>query len=519
MTINVNNPPYNTMADTAAIQTAINDAHLANESVTLPAKIYSITATLNLPYSVSLVGEGAGTILKASASLNGPMIKTTEDFYQVGQQRYVTPLSQLVLNATDNTHDITLFQSEHHFTSCMIDRVNFQGNPAKQQRGFRALHTNSGGRANFLYHNIFNACAFQDLKGSECIWFEGDSTASPTRRSNNNYFLECRFTFYKTAARMVGIGNRFVSCLFNQPDNPVYIDPNHVLQTGQNPAGSDFRIVFEEGYNNTCEGCWFEGGQDQVLVSTLTITSSETLKTPFFAPIANTGLDSTDEIADLTSCETASRVGSNTRKISVSGNVTAKFAPGEVIWLKLSNKTVKSTISVSAVSGSNTVITIADPLVSETSLEVFSTAPKHRSLIVSESLIRVPDLTSDTIVASETMTAQYINIDGDRALGRYRLDASGAIEAESGYMRVDWKTNTTGNELVTITGGTQGQILYLRPFSNVRDLTIKHNSSIGSGAGTGNISLTGGTDLVLDNTIKLLGLIYDSDKQRWLQIS
>ena len=583
MVINVKDAPYGAAGDgsdvTTEIQEAIDAASELGETVFFPAGTYLITATLKQPYGVTLSGEGPGSIIKVGNEIDGVTpgqlyaIEATHDDYVINldgdivpelaefgidahgnfwrpvEAQYFTVLEKLVIDASDNTNDpiggLTLYNTEYDYNCCVMDRVTFIGGRDKingvadktvtgRHRAFRAYHTKKNstnnnwpeGRPNDLHNNVFEKCNFIYLYAPECVLFEGDYELE--RRANNNLFLACRFSQYRTAVRIGGIGNRLISCIINKPHHPVYHETDtsltpdvgeNPLLVGKHPAGSDYRLVFEEGYNNACEGCWLERADGEVLISARTYFNTEDLKVPFFASSTNIGLNSITEIADLTSEEEATQNAQSSSEIVVTGDVTDRFAIGEFIWIERSDRTVKSIIVNTNATTGDTVITIADNLITESSVKVYSTAPQHRNYIMGEDYRYVPTLLGN----SGTTTAQTLQIDGEETMGRYNLDQEGAIEAVSGYMVIDWYINAVqGNVTVleTIKSGKPGQILYLRSFANGRDITVKHNAALGNGVnGPGTISLTDGQDFDLNNTIKVLGLMYDSIKERWLQIS
>jgi len=77
--------------------------------------------------------------------------------------------------------------------------------------------------------------------------------------------------------------------------------------------------------------------------------------------------------------------------------------------------------------------------------------------------------------------------------------AGGEITPTSSYVILDTEGGAATDDLVTIAAGTTGQLLLLQTASSARDVTVKH--------GTGNIYLSGGVDLTLDNLRDSLMLI------------
>lgn len=74
---------------------------------------------------------------------------------------------------------------------------------------------------------------------------------------------------------------------------------------------------------------------------------------------------------------------------------------------------------------------------------------------------------------------------------------SGYIEVNQGYVLVDTEALASSDNLDTINGGTEGQILTLLPVSSARTIVVKD--------GTGNLKLSG--DYTMDNSEDSLTLI------------
>lgn len=84
--------------------------------------------------------------------------------------------------------------------------------------------------------------------------------------------------------------------------------------------------------------------------------------------------------------------------------------------------------------------------------------------------------------------------------------ASGVITVTGVYHTVDTEGDAATDDLVTINGGTDGQILVLRTESDARDVVLKS---------TGNIDLV--ADVTLGSTDSPIELIYDGTAVKWLQ--
>jgi hypothetical protein len=89
--------------------------------------------------------------------------------------------------------------------------------------------------------------------------------------------------------------------------------------------------------------------------------------------------------------------------------------------------------------------------------------------------------------------------------------SSGAITVTGVNHTVDTEGDAASDDLDTINGGADGQILILRAASGSRDIVIKH--------GTGNIVTPSGNDLTLDSLNTLITLQYDFEQSLWLVVS
>lgn len=78
--------------------------------------------------------------------------------------------------------------------------------------------------------------------------------------------------------------------------------------------------------------------------------------------------------------------------------------------------------------------------------------------------------------------------------------ASGAITFTQSHHTVDTQADAASDDLDTINGGSNGDVLVIHAENDSRTVTVKH--------ATGNIELNGGIDFELDNTAKGLLLVY-----------
>jgi hypothetical protein len=84
--------------------------------------------------------------------------------------------------------------------------------------------------------------------------------------------------------------------------------------------------------------------------------------------------------------------------------------------------------------------------------------------------------------------------------------ATGIITVTQSVHKIDTEADAASDDLVTINGGSNEQLLLIRAEHADRTVVVKE---------TGNI-LLGGADVTLDNTNKYLLLIYDSGLSKWV---
>ena len=88
--------------------------------------------------------------------------------------------------------------------------------------------------------------------------------------------------------------------------------------------------------------------------------------------------------------------------------------------------------------------------------------------------------------------------------------ASGEITVFHGNHRVDTEAGAATDNLDTINGGVDGQILTIRMINTARDIVVRH--------GVGNIQLIGSTNKTLDVQQNRLTLIYDEGLDEWSEV-
>lgn len=91
------------------------------------------------------------------------------------------------------------------------------------------------------------------------------------------------------------------------------------------------------------------------------------------------------------------------------------------------------------------------------------------------------------------------------------LDTNGAITVTQSWHTVDTFEDAASDNLVTITGGVEGDILFIRPESDARTIVVDH--------GADNISCVGQADITCDDVEDFVILIYDAGLTKWLAVS
>ena len=114
----------------------------------------------------------------------------------------------------------------------------------------------------------------------------------------------------------------------------------------------------------------------------------------------------------------------------------------------------------------------------------------------------------DTIMlfydGSNWLEVSYMN----SSLGTELTIASGVITVTNDYHSVDTESDAASDDLVTINGGSKGQLLTLRAHNGAR--TVKCKTS-------GNLRLQMGSEVWLDNTTDSITFVYNGTN--WLQVA
>ena len=113
---------------------------------------------------------------------------------------------------------------------------------------------------------------------------------------------------------------------------------------------------------------------------------------------------------------------------------------------------------------------------------------------------------------------QYALADGSRALTKLLLAAganltiaSGVITVTNSVHLVDTEAAGATDDLDTINGGSEQQILILGPVSGARDVVVK--------SGTGNIGCAGGVDFTMNQLGDRWYGFYSSALSAWVEIA
>lgn len=95
--------------------------------------------------------------------------------------------------------------------------------------------------------------------------------------------------------------------------------------------------------------------------------------------------------------------------------------------------------------------------------------------------------------------------------GQFVEIAGGVIDIIGSFAIVNTEGGASSDDLDTINGGRDGQVLFLTPQFASNAVTVKHN--------TGNILLPGNADIVLNQTRDILQLVFRGDNNEWYVVS
>lgn len=111
---------------------------------------------------------------------------------------------------------------------------------------------------------------------------------------------------------------------------------------------------------------------------------------------------------------------------------------------------------------------------------------------------------AQTFTGANTFTAdQTLSSLARLVIGRNSLTiASGAITITGSAHQIDTEAGAASDDLDTINGGVDGQVLYLVTASGARDVVVRH-----LGGGTGNILTADGANITMGTTNSVLQLM------------
>ena len=89
--------------------------------------------------------------------------------------------------------------------------------------------------------------------------------------------------------------------------------------------------------------------------------------------------------------------------------------------------------------------------------------------------------------------------------------SAGSVTATQSHHTIDTQSDAASDDLDTISGGTDGELLYIRPEHTDRTVVLKH--------GTGNIYTATGNDISMESTSHYVLLIYDSTVGGWIVLT
>ena len=128
------------------------------------------------------------------------------------------------------------------------------------------------------------------------------------------------------------------------------------------------------------------------------------------------------------------------------------------------------------------------------------------------------DNTLSEIAVSITPTNKPIPISAIKTIGKFGFSDNGELTISSGAITitgvahtVDTESDASSDDLDTINGGSDGELLILRAAHADRTVVVKD--------GTGNIETSGGGDISLSDTDQAIFLQYDAELSKWLVIA
>jgi len=216
--------------------------------------------------------------------------------------------------------------------------------------------------------------------------------------------------------------------------------------------------------------------------------------------------------------ESANIFGS-TLDVTSNTNIGASYN-NYIINCNSSNDIILSLLSVSSagegfvfsVKNNGTGNVVIDPSSSET-IDGQSTITLYpdQSTIITSSVMEWNTIGRDVFALSTDNTFTGNNTFTGKVLYNDKgilTISSGAITVTGANHTIDTEGSASTDDLDTILGGSNGDILYIRAENTARTVVVKH--------GTGNIQTFDGNDITLDDTNKVIVLIYDSALSKWI---
>lgn len=140
----------------------------------------------------------------------------------------------------------------------------------------------------------------------------------------------------------------------------------------------------------------------------------------------------------------------------------------------------------------------------------------------SDSDLQVFTVVGDTLLGNDLEVGAELEVNGSALIwgscdirafltlnDRLETIAAGIITVDGSYSEVETAGGVATDDLDTINGGTDGDLIILTAANDAHTVVCKHN--------TGNLHLAGGADFSLDSVSDTLMLIYNGSD--WLEIS
>jgi len=140
-------------------------------------------------------------------------------------------------------------------------------------------------------------------------------------------------------------------------------------------------------------------------------------------------------------------------------------------------------------------------IASDEILKILTTASKEIQFGTNDTLALTIDSSQNATFAANVVVSAFLNLGASTEL----TIAAGVITATRSFHSVDTESDASTDDLVTINGGTEGDILFLRADSSARTIVLKDQ--------TGNLRLAG--DFSMDNDQDTITLHFEDPN--WLE--